>query len=636
MLKHGLITIAFLLLFPFFGRGVGGGLAYAQNTMYIYKNGVVSQRLSMADVDSITFGNAGPLADLLDVQFNEDGTATDLSPRHMPVQRVGSSQSVQYNSTYRRYMACFTNPWASTASGYYKIDYEQDQNFRDALADGHTLECLVMASYSGTIPNSEAKPFSSHEAGGTGFLISTISGSRKNEMTFLPNVTTSGSSTWRWATSGIVPQSGKYYHLVGVYDKEARKARIYVDGKLRNTVDATGTFFFAKAGSCWFCIGGDPSGATGANGWSGNVVMARIYDKALDSDEVGKLWDEVHKLSESAEPDMVTDIIFMSGLPLAVGGKYTLGGDGFQQGDLLLIKSSATGALYTVSLTPTDGGCTFVIPDGMQSGNYSLTLQRGNRTQLLGTTQLTVSSSITHGMRVIAHRGHWNIAGAAQNSRQSLRNAFSEQCYGSETDVWITTDGHVMVNHDATFSGVRLETSTYAACQQLTLSNGEKMPELRDFLDLLQQEDSTKLIIEIKTHSDEARGKACCDSVVNMVSRMGLRDKVEYIAFSLNLCKHLAQRNPEAHIAYLNGDKSPQELHDVGVMGLDYTAANYRAHPTWAAEAARLGMTTNVWTIDDEATIIEMSNMGIDFVTTNNPVAAKKIYSYYLENSTAK
>ena len=635
----------------------------ATDYLYVYKDGVIRHRQPKASVDSIAMEQGKtlvtlydaqhnvlytaprsevdsistvtdvPQADLLDVIFNEDGTAQDISPMQMAVQSIGKSHYVTYSGTYRRNIATFSNPWASTASGYYKVDFENNVKFRNALADGHTMECLVMASYSGTIANSEAKPFSAMEGGGTGFLVSTISGARQNELTFLPNVSENGSSTWRWATSGIVPQPGTYYHLVGVWNKSLKKAQIYVNGELKNTVNAPGELRFANAGNNWFALGGDPSGGSScSNGWSGSIVLARVYDSVLSQKQVSALWRQVSTLQENAVPDMVTGISFMSGLPVATGTRYTIQGTGFAQGDQLQIQAVGGGTQYVVDITLTPDGCYFIVPEAMPSGNYRFTLVRGEQTQIIGTSSLNIGRYIEHGMKVIAHRGHWNVQGSAQNSVSSLRNAFAEQCYGSETDVWITTDGHVMVNHDATFGGVRIETSTYAQCKNLTLGNGEKMPQIQDFLDLLQHEDSTKLIIEIKTHSDEARGKACCDSVVAMVKRMGLQDKVEYIGFSINLCRQIVLRDPQAHVAYLNGDLAPKTLYDYGVMGLDYTAANYRNHPTWAKEARQLGMTTNVWTIDDTATMIEMSNLGIDYVTTNNPVAAKQVYAYYAQN----
>jgi hypothetical protein len=109
-------------------------------------------------------------------------------------------------------------------------------------------------------------------------------------MTFLPNVSTTGSSTWRWCTSGIVPQARRFYHLVGVWDKSKGKAYVYVDGELRNTITASGSLVFPSSGCTWFCIGGDPGSAEGAQaGWTGDIVLARVYDKPLGAEEVSAL-----------------------------------------------------------------------------------------------------------------------------------------------------------------------------------------------------------------------------------------------------------------------------------------------------------------------------------------------------------
>ena len=161
-----------------------------------------------------------PVADLLDVQFNGDGTAVDISPMENEVTFLGDGTVVEFNTFFGRNVPKFGNTWGSAPAGAYHVDFENNQAFRDALADGHSLEMLVSADYQGTIANSEAKPFSAMQGGGTGFLVTTISGSRQNEWCFLPNVTTTGNSTWRWTTSGVVPRSGIYYHVIGVWNKE--------------------------------------------------------------------------------------------------------------------------------------------------------------------------------------------------------------------------------------------------------------------------------------------------------------------------------------------------------------------------------------------------------------------------------
>ena len=627
-MKRRLIAIAQLAL-------IALSTAWAQGSLFVYSQGEVKYSVNVTSVDSIVFKeNLAPTADILDVQFLADGTAEDVSPMHNAVECPANGGLTTYwNNTYKRYVASFSNAWGSTVSGYYKVDYTNNTRIQEALADGHSLEILVMGNYAGTIANVEAKPFSSMQSGGTGFLISTTSGSRQNELTFLPNVSTSGNSTWRWTTSGIVPAARTYYHVVGVWNKEEKKSYIYVNGELKNTVDASGSFVFPTSGATWFCLGGDPANASSAqSGWSGDLVLARIYDKALEPGEVGALWSKVATYQENAEPDMVTDIHYLAGMAVQTGSYYTVEGKGFSEGDklnLLPLGETDGGFMADVGLMGSDG-IRIQLPDGLTTGSYRMILERGEKKQDLGLTSFQVVTTMPRGCRVIAHRGYWDIAGAAQNSRRSLQNALDLNIYGSETDVWITSDGCMMVNHDATYGGVRIENATATQCQNLTLSNGEKMPTLQEFLEMMQTTESpTKLIIEIKTHTYATRGQAAADSTVAMVHRMGLQDRVEYIAFSLDICKRLVEKDPEASVAYLNGDISPSQLHEYGITGLDYTAANFRSNPTWIESAHALGMTTNVWTINGESEIIEMNNMDIDFITTNNPEAAARILRYY-------
>ena len=243
-----------------------------------------------------------PVADILDVVFHEDGTAEDVSPLHNTVELFGTTTTTYFNETYGRYAARFDNPWSKTCTGYYKVNYEENEAVRSALADGHTLEMLVMANYEGAIEDVEAKPFSAMQGGGTGFLIcKTTTEGRQNEFTFLPNVTESDKSTWRWVNSGKVPEAQKFYHVVGVWNKEEATASIYVNGILCKTVDAPGNFRFAQTGCNWFCIGGDADPNGGGQAWNGDVVIARAYDKPLVATEVIALWKKLNEGSTIAD-----------------------------------------------------------------------------------------------------------------------------------------------------------------------------------------------------------------------------------------------------------------------------------------------------------------------------------------------
>lgn len=243
-------------------------------------------RVSQAD-DNV------PKADILDVVFNEDGSAYDASPMDNPIQVFGKDLiETYYSESYKRIIPKLFNPWGGTGQTYYKVDYENNQTFKDALANGHTLETLVMADYTlGSLPDSECKPFTSHQSGGTGLMVSTKANGANgsNEFAFLP--CTGGS--YHWVKSGVRPEPGIFYHLVGVWNKEEGKAYVYVNGELKATVDAPGDFTFPTAGSNWFGIGADPSGETGNTAWNGEVALARIYDAPLTAEQIAALYKQV-------------------------------------------------------------------------------------------------------------------------------------------------------------------------------------------------------------------------------------------------------------------------------------------------------------------------------------------------------
>ena len=352
------------------------------------------------------------MADILDVQFNADGTATDVSPMHNNVETKASGALTTYfSNTYGRYVAKFANTWAGSTSGYYKVDYSSNQVFKDALADGHTLEAVVMADYNPPIKEGEAKFFSSHETGGTGLYVckSAKGKNGKNELCFLPHV----GGAWRHASSGIVPEPGKYYHVVGVWNKEEGKDYIYINGELMTTADAAGEFQFPKDNSNWFAVGCD-AGPSGQLGWSGDVVLARIYDDPLTQDEVALLWNEIDEMQQASQPDLVTDVEFTSGLPVKVGQTFVINGKGFEAGDQINFVPISEGETVVADGTATVDGFSIVIPADMKDGQYRLVVVRGDNTQDLGLIKMTVVETFPPAPVVVAHRGY---CGGQKNRR---------------------------------------------------------------------------------------------------------------------------------------------------------------------------------------------------------------------------
>ena len=45
----------------------------------------------------------------------------------------------------------------------------------------------------------------------------------------------------------------------------------------------------------------------------------------------------------------------------------------------------------------------------------------------------------------------------------------------------------------------------------------------------------------------------------------------------------------------------------------------------WIKQAQKLGLTVNVWTVDDEAELRWVIEQGVDYITTDNPVLATEL-----------
>ena len=230
-------------------------------------------------------------------------------------------------------------------------------------------------------------------------------------------------------------------------------------------------------------------------------------------------------------------------------------------------------------------------------------------------------------MKVIAHRGYWKTEGSAQNSLRALEKAAEVKVYGSEFDVHLTADNVLVVNHDNDIQGKPIQTSTYAELKDLKLPNGECIPTLEQYLLKAKEKGNRKvrLIFELKPHQTPERNREAARRCVEMVNQLKLAKRTEYISFNLDACKELIRQAPKADVYYLNGELSPKELKELGVAGLDYHYKVLRSHPEWVQQCKAMGLKSNVWTVDDTAVMREMRDMGVDFLTTNQPEEALQI-----------
>lgn len=236
---------------------------------------------------------------------------------------------------------------------------------------------------------------------------------------------------------------------------------------------------------------------------------------------------------------------------------------------------------------------------------------------------------------IVAHRGFWKSeqGGMSENSIASLKAAQDAGLWGSECDIHITADDVVIVNHDPSINGKAIATHNFADFAQDLLPNGERRPTLDEYLVQTAKCKTTKLIIELKKQPSEDREDMLVSKTLEALKRHHLYNpgRVLFISFSKHMCDAVAKLCPEFINQFLLKDPNPVANHapDVygkqGINGVDYHYKMFKTHPEWVKNAHDMGMSVNVWTVNKAADIKTMIEIGVDAITTNEPLLVREL-----------
>jgi len=222
--------------------------------------------------------------------------------------------------------------------------------------------------------------------------------------------------------------------------------------------------------------------------------------------------------------------------------------------------------------------------------------------------------------KVVAHRGAWKNHQLTENTVGSLKKAIELGCEGSEFDVWLSSDNIPVICHDGSVKGKQIEKTTAEELQKVDLKNGDVVPTLEQYLLTIKSQNKTRLFLEIKSSGvSQERSLAVADSVVRMVHALKAQAWVKYISFNYEVLQRIHQLDLTASTAYLNGDKKVNELNNDKVSGLDYPFYSFHSDKTLTTDAHRLGLSVNVWTVDNKEEMKFLLKEGVDQITTNEP-----------------
>ena len=259
-----------------------------------------------------------------------------------------------------------------------------------------------------------------------------------------------------------------------------------------------------------------------------------------------------------------------------------------------VVKVSAKGKVTAVGVGETD--ITVTAYNGLSARCRVRVLAKGERPTL-----------------VIAHRG--GAGDWPENSLEAFRHAASSGADDVELDVRSCADGAQVVHHDATFSARGRKHTV----EKLSLA---QIQELDD--DICSLDEALQVIagsglglqLEMKDSADP-------DACVEAVSRHGMDGRVCYIAFDARKLARVRALRPEARVGLLI-NKTPADLEDV-VAALRPTAlcqkAMYLTRDNLLAWQNR-GLRVGVWTVNEEESLRMLLDMGVDYVTTDQPAMA--------------
>ena len=221
---------------------------------------------------------------------------------------------------------------------------------------------------------------------------------------------------------------------------------------------------------------------------------------------------------------------------------------------------------------------------------------------------------------VIAHRGA--SVDFPENSLDAFSGAFDQGADWIELDVRRSKDGVLVVHHDAHLADGSLIRDLDSECLP------EEVPSLAE---AFEASESMGINIEIKHlpgEPDFDEVDLVCEAVVGLVRAYRPVDKVLVSSFDMNAINRIKETDPLIATGWLVAERSD------GIQILDRVKAhNHASINPWddlvdeslIEQAHFRGLNVNVWTVDDESRILQLSEWGVDGIITNLPGLAVEV-----------
>ena len=265
-------------------------------------------------------------------------------------------------------------------------------------------------------------------------------------------------------------------------------------------------------------------------------------------------------------------------------------------------------------------------------------------TLALGLVVLAVAVSAVAGppVQVAAHRGGSLLW--PENSLLAFRSALALGADLLELDVHLTRDGELVVIHDPTLERTSTGTGAVATARLADLAGArlrardgavtdEPVPTLAQVLDLLRPT-RAELLLEIKVDPARRPYAGIEDKTLALVNAKGLRERTVVMAFEADTLRRVRALDAGIRTTMLVSRSRVERERAVAStvvgwateVGATSLGVDHRVVEAPLVAAARqAGLRLAAWTVNTEADIRRMLDLGVDVVISDQPDLALRL-----------
>ena len=225
--------------------------------------------------------------------------------------------------------------------------------------------------------------------------------------------------------------------------------------------------------------------------------------------------------------------------------------------------------------------------------------------------------------RVTAHRGLSGLE--RENTASAFVAAGNRNYYGIETDIWRTSDGHFVVNHDGyadRVGGVRvtMEQAPWELLREVVLydTDGTKdrydlrLPSLQNYITICKKYEKI-CVLELKSvFTDEETA-----AFIDLIKGYDYLHGVIFISFHYDNLLKVRKILPDQPCQFLTGDNSDELIARLVADKLDIDIIHTALTEERVQAMHKAGLTINCWTVDTAERGEELAAWGVDHITSN-------------------